>query len=60
VVIDPGDNARAILRLLDQQALTVEKIINTHAHFDHVMAVNAIRGNGCTVLAAPFRAPDFA
>jgi glyoxylase-like metal-dependent hydrolase (beta-lactamase superfamily II) len=43
VVIDPGDNARAILRLLDQQALTVEKIINTHAHFDHVRAVNAIR-----------------
>jgi glyoxylase-like metal-dependent hydrolase (beta-lactamase superfamily II) len=43
VIIDPGDNARAILRLVDQQALHVEKIINTHAHFDHVMAVNAIR-----------------
>ena len=43
VIIDPGDNARAILRVVDQQALTVEKIINTHAHFDHVMAVNAIR-----------------
>lgn len=43
VVIDPGDNARAILRLAEQQALTLEKIINTHAHFDHVMAVNAVK-----------------
>jgi glyoxylase-like metal-dependent hydrolase (beta-lactamase superfamily II) len=43
VIIDPGDNARAILRVVDQQALKIEKIINTHAHFDHVMAVNSIR-----------------
>lgn len=45
VVIDPGDNARAILRLAGQAGLTIEKIINTHAHFDHVMAVNAIRAS---------------
>ncbi len=38
VIIDPGDNARAILRVVDQQALKIERIINTHAHFDHVMA----------------------
>lgn len=50
VIIDPGDNARAILRLVDQQALTVEKIINTHAHFDHVMAVPAVRA----ATGAPF------
>lgn len=50
VIIDPGDNARAILRLIDQQALTVEKIINTHAHFDHVMAVPAVRA----ATGAPF------
>lgn len=43
VIIDPGDNARAILRLIEQQALHVEKIINTHAHFDHVLAVPAVR-----------------
>ena len=45
VVIDPGDNARAILRLAGQARLTIEKIINTHAHFDHVMAVNAIKAS---------------
>jgi len=43
VVIDPGDNARAILRLASQAGVQIEKIINTHAHFDHVMAVPAIR-----------------
>lgn len=42
VVIDPGDSARAIEREIDAMGLTIEKIINTHAHFDHVMAVNAL------------------
>ncbi|MCS6827816.1 MAG: MBL fold metallo-hydrolase [Caldilinea sp.] len=50
VIIDPGDNSRAILRLVEQQALRVEKIINTHAHFDHVLAVPAVRA----ATGAPF------
>ncbi len=43
VIIDPGDNARAILKVVQQEGLTISKIINTHAHLDHVMAVDAIR-----------------
>jgi glyoxylase-like metal-dependent hydrolase (beta-lactamase superfamily II) len=43
VIIDPGDNARAILRLVDQNNLKIEKIINTHAHFDHLLALNAVK-----------------
>ncbi|MEZ4621749.1 MAG: MBL fold metallo-hydrolase [Caldilineaceae bacterium] len=43
VIIDPGDNARGILRQVQQMGLTIEKIINTHAHFDHVLAVNAVK-----------------
>ena len=43
VIIDPGDNARAILKLVQQNGLTITKIINTHAHLDHVMAVDPIR-----------------
>ncbi len=43
VIIDPGDNARAILRVVKQNGLTIEKILNTHAHLDHVMAVDAVR-----------------
>jgi len=50
VVIDPGDNARSILRLAEQAGLRIERIINTHAHFDHVMAVPAIRA----ATGAPF------
>ncbi|CAN5502057.1 MBL fold metallo-hydrolase [soil metagenome] len=50
VIIDPGDNARSILKIVAQQALNIEKIINTHAHFDHVMAVNAVHA----ATGAPF------
>ncbi len=50
VIIDPGDNGRAILKVVAQQGLKIEKIINTHAHFDHVMAVNAVRA----ATGAPF------
>ncbi len=42
VLIDPGDSARAILAELEQDDLTLAAILNTHAHFDHVMAVNPI------------------
>jgi glyoxylase-like metal-dependent hydrolase (beta-lactamase superfamily II) len=50
VVIDPGDNARAILKLVRDSGLTVKKILNTHAHLDHVMAVDAVRA----ATGAPF------
>ncbi len=43
VIIDPGDSARALLNEVDEMGLTIEKIINTHSHFDHVLAVNAVR-----------------
>lgn len=43
VIIDPGDSARAILNEVEEMGLKIEKIINTHSHFDHVLAVNAVR-----------------
>jgi glyoxylase-like metal-dependent hydrolase (beta-lactamase superfamily II) len=43
VIVDPGDSARALLNEIEEMGITIEKIINTHAHFDHVMAVNAVR-----------------
>jgi hydroxyacylglutathione hydrolase len=49
-VIDPGDNAPAILKLADQAGVTIDKILNTHAHLDHVMAVNRVK----QVTGAPF------
>jgi glyoxylase-like metal-dependent hydrolase (beta-lactamase superfamily II) len=50
VVIDPGDNAPAILQLARQSGVTIEKIINTHAHLDHVLAVNEVKA----ATGAPF------
>ena len=50
VIIDPGDNARAILRVVEQERLRVAMVANTHAHLDHVMAVNAV----CAATGAPF------
>ncbi len=35
-VVDPGGDADAIYSLLKSEGLTCVKIINTHAHFDHV------------------------
>jgi hydroxyacylglutathione hydrolase len=43
VIIDPGDSARAILRVVAQQGLTIEQILLTHAHFDHILAVEPVR-----------------
>ena len=43
VMIDPGDSARALLNEVDEMGLNIEKIINTHSHFDHVLGVNAVR-----------------
>jgi len=43
VIIDPGDEARAILKLVSQQGLTIERILLTHAHFDHLLALEAVQ-----------------
>lgn len=43
VIIDPGDNPRGIISVVRRMGLEVEKILNTHAHFDHVMAVDPVR-----------------
>jgi glyoxylase-like metal-dependent hydrolase (beta-lactamase superfamily II) len=43
VVIDPGDNADAIQTVLRQHGLTLDRIIATHAHFDHVLAARFLQ-----------------
>ena len=42
-LIDPGDNAPAILQLVERVGARVTRIINTHAHFDHVLAVPEVK-----------------
>jgi glyoxylase-like metal-dependent hydrolase (beta-lactamase superfamily II) len=43
IVVDPGGNARDILNALQHHRLQVTAIVNTHAHFDHILALNEIR-----------------
>ena len=53
-VIDPGYDADAILRSVRQLGLTVEAILLTHGHFDHVGAVKAIAAEtDCQVWLCP-------
>ncbi len=35
-VIDPGGHAQAILKRLEKHNLTLDVVINTHGHFDHI------------------------
>lgn len=43
VVIDPGDEADKIVKALESRNLTPRLILNTHGHFDHTGAVDALR-----------------
>lgn len=48
VVIDPGQRPESLLRKIE--SLTIEAIVLTHAHFDHIGGVEAIRkAKGCPV-----------
>lgn len=38
IVADPGGDADRILAILDEEGFTVNRIIHTHAHFDHFLA----------------------
>ena len=42
-IIDPGGNAGDILNLLAAENARLTRIINTHAHFDHILAVPDIQ-----------------
>lgn len=43
IVVDPGDDAETILGLVAKHGLTLDLTVATHAHFDHVMAAEALR-----------------
>ncbi|EFI42250.1 MBL fold metallo-hydrolase [Peptoniphilus sp. oral taxon 386] len=43
VIIDPGAEAKAIIKEIEDRNLTVDKIILTHAHPDHFGALDDVR-----------------
>ena len=50
LLIDPGEDAARLLQKLQAMDLTLEGILLTHGHFDHVMAVSKLANEtGCPV-----------
>lgn len=43
VVIDPGDSGDMILSRIEENKLTIDKILLTHGHLDHIGAVGYVR-----------------
>jgi len=50
IIIDPGSDEKTIIGYIQNKKLNVHAILNTHAHYDHVGAVNALK----TVFKSPF------
>ena len=42
-IIDPGDEADKILKQVEKTKTKVKYIINTHSHFDHILASDELR-----------------
>ena len=42
-LVDPGDEADRIAEVIRRHNLTIRYILNTHAHVDHVLAVEAMK-----------------
>jgi hydroxyacylglutathione hydrolase len=50
LVVDPGEEAPRILELVEELGVTVEAILLTHTHFDHIGAVAPVaRATGAPV-----------
>lgn len=43
LIIDPGDGVDFIQRKISDEEVTPTKIIATHGHFDHILAVNELK-----------------
>lgn len=44
-IIDAGDEAEKIIRFVESQQLNVEKLLITHGHLDHIMAVEPLKAH---------------
>jgi hydroxyacylglutathione hydrolase len=61
VIVDPGDEADRILHAVDELGLTVDAILLTHTHFDHVGAVAPVaRASGAPVYCPEIEVPVLA
>ncbi len=58
VIVDPGDEAPRLLEAAEQLGVTIEAILLTHTHFDHIGAVAPVaRATGAPVWCPSLEAP---
>jgi hydroxyacylglutathione hydrolase len=61
LIVDPGDEAERILAPVQELGLTVEAILLTHTHFDHIGAVAPVaRATGAPVYCPKIEVPVLA
>jgi glyoxylase-like metal-dependent hydrolase (beta-lactamase superfamily II) len=61
LIVDPGDEAPRILTAVEELGLTVEAILVTHCHFDHVGAVAPVaKATGAPVYVSEIERPVLA
>jgi hydroxyacylglutathione hydrolase len=61
LIVDPGDEAERILEPVEALGLTVEAILITHCHFDHIGAVAPVaRETGAKVYCPAIEVPILA
>jgi glyoxylase-like metal-dependent hydrolase (beta-lactamase superfamily II) len=58
VIVDPGEEAPRLLAAIENQGLTLDAILLTHTHFDHVGAVAPVaRATGAPVYCPALEVP---
>jgi hydroxyacylglutathione hydrolase len=61
LIVDPGDEADRILAPVDELGLTIEAILLTHCHFDHIGAVAPVaEATGAPVYCPEIEVPVLA
>jgi hydroxyacylglutathione hydrolase len=61
LIVDPGEEAERILQAVDELGVTVEAILLTHCHFDHIGAVAPVaRETGAPVYCPEIEVPVLA
>jgi hydroxyacylglutathione hydrolase len=61
ILVDPGDDADRLLAAIDQLGASVEAILVTHCHFDHIGAVAPLaRATGAPVWCPEIEVPVLA